>query len=540
MSLGNSIGVRPVQHAPKVPEHRSRVVAAVGWACAVLALAGASSCSSNRRRRGSRTDRDASATSAPLSSVPRVPWSVADRTQALTTGRAAITRHQCHRCHDVDDIPPAGRSDHCVNCHQWLRGLTAGSRQWTTLVSRYGEDVIRRYQRNIQHYLQVPTLTRIGLRIEPAWIDRYIAEPWDLRPAMHETMIRTHISPDDRRAIVRYFAAVAEVRDPYARDASPAQSPATSRRPSPSAAILPSRIEAGRALFQSRACSNCHTFGNIATGRTPEDLARAGPSAALATNLRFVRDRMHREVIVDWLLAPQAFVANTLMPPTGLTRDQAELIRDFLIAADPVVLPMPATPSANVNAPQPAALQRAVGWEEVKTEVLGHVCVHCHMNDHERDTGPGNRGGYGWPGSQLRVRTYEMLVSGAVGRDGARYSVLVQRAGESVAPIVQAMLRRRAEELRDHVAPFDDHLRPPYPDAPPGMPMGLPSMSDAQIALVTTWISQGCRGPTGVTGMPGIRDGYLVPDGPIEQNHGCELRMPSERRPAWSSQSERP
>src|SRR5262249_14893398 len=115
-----------------------------------------------------------------------------------------------------------------------------------------------------------------------------------------------------------------------------------------------------------------------------------------------------------------------------------------------------------------------------------------------------------------------------------RYSVLLPRKGETVAPILRAMLRRRVEEARDRVLPFDDRERPHYPSAPPGMPLGLPSMSDEEIAILATWIAQGCKGPTEVTGKPGIDDGYLVPDGPTAKNEGCELRAPEAKRPAWA------
>jgi hypothetical protein len=36
--------------------------------------------------------------------------------------------------------------------------------------------------------------------------------------------------------------------------------------------------------------------------------------------------------------------------------------------------------------------------------------------------------------------------------------------------------------------------------------------------------------------MPGIYDGFLTPDGPIELNRGCELRPPADPRPAWANQ----
>jgi hypothetical protein len=114
-------------------------------------------------------------------------------------------------------------------------------------------------------------------------------------------------------------------------------------------------------------------------------------------------------------------------------------------------------------------------------------------------------------------------------------SVLESAENESMPRIFAAMLRRRAEERRDHVLPFHDHERPRYADPQPGMPMGLPSMTDEEIGILRAWIEQGCPGPTEVTGMPGITDGFLVPDGPIDANRGCGVRAPMDPRPAWAS-----
>jgi hypothetical protein len=137
------------------------------------------------------------------------------------------------------------------------------------------------------------------------------------------------------------------------------------------------------------------------------------------------------------------------------------------------------------------------------------------------------------------MRTYETLVSGAVDDKGSRYSVLVAEKGK-VAPVLAAMLRRRTEAARDHVLVGSDHELPPFPEGKPGMPLGLPAMDDEATAILATWIAQGCKGPTKVTGVPGANDGYLVPDGPIEKNSGCELRMPSKDRPAWAKETETP
>jgi cytochrome c2 len=458
-------------------------------------------------------------------------WPAEARAEVIRDGRAAIERLQCNRCHTIDDIEASSRPTHCVSCHQWLNGLEPTDATYTKLAGRYGAHVMERYQRNIVHYLDAPNLTRIAARLEPAWIETYIKNPHDLRPLMEETMVRSQVSPADARLIARYFAAVAETHDPAGQH--------TARAPA-AAAVQPSaeRIEAGRGLFMRRGCNLCHTVGNVDTGKTREDLLRMGTIARLAPNLRFTRERMRPELAAAWILDPQRFHPDTTMPVTNLTPDEAEQVRDFLFAVDPRLGPTPPVPELVL----PPAVTRPVSWAEVKESTLGRICVHCHMNDHERDNGPGNQGGYGWPGVGLRMRTYETLVSGQRVRgaapDSERVSVFLPREpGGSIPLLLEVMLLRRVEERRDRVEAFADYELPPdHGSEHLGMPMGLPSIPDEELALLRAWIEQGCPGPTEVTGMPGIDDGFLVPDGPIPVNHGCELRAPTEPRPAWSTQ----
>ncbi len=430
----------------------------------------------------------------------------------------------------------------CISCHTFLDGLAPDDRRYRTLAERYGEEVIQRYQRNIEHYLVAPDLTRVAARMRPEWIGAFVHEPEDLRPSMDETMVRTRLSDADRRAIVRYFAAVAEVADPHA---PPADAPTAPVLATPSA----QRLAEGAALFLQRGCNLCHLVGNVDVGRSPEQLRAAGLPAVLAPNLRFTRERMYPDVALQWILDPQGLHPGTPMPDLHLTLAEGELVRDYVWFVDPRLEPTPTT-AAHVL---PPPVDRPVSWEEVKERVLGRICVHCHMNEHERDPGPGHVGGYGWPAAGLRMRTYEALVSGVLCEDllaaprgsapvppasltGARCSVLAPRTPGGVAPLLEVMLLRHDEEVRDRVAPMHDHARPHFAAERPGMPMGLPSIPDEEIALVRAWIEQGCVGPTAVTGMPGIPDGFLVPDGPIDQNSGCEVRAPAAERPAWASQ----
>jgi cbb3-type cytochrome oxidase cytochrome c subunit len=443
-----------------------------------------------------------------------------------------LTRLDCNRCHTIDAVEAAARPAHCVSCHHWLRGLRPEDRQYQTIASRYGEEIIQRYQRNIEHYQEVPDLTGIGHRLRPAWIQGFLRAPHDLRPSMDETMVRVRMSEDDVRAIVRYFSAVAEVGDPYGEGPAVVPGP-TLERPSDA------RIEEGRQLFTQRGCNLCHLVGNVDVGRTPEEIRSVGLPARMAPNLRFTRERMNADVAIQWIMDPTSIHPTTSMPNMHLSRAEAETIRDFLWFVDPRLEPTPAITTASL----PPALDRPVGWAEVKERVLGRICVHCHMNDHERDPGPGNIGGYGWPAAGLRMRTYEMLVSGvpcepgSPGEVGGRCSVLAPRTPGGVPLILESMLRRRAEEPRDLIPAGHEHAPADYPDASilPGMPMGLPHIPDDELAILRTWIERGCPGPTEVTGMPGITDGFLVPDGPIEDNAGCEVRLPSTTRPEWST-----
>jgi cytochrome c5 len=474
----------------------------------------------------------------------RVAWEPSVREEAVRVGREAIERNQCNRCHTIDDVEPASRPQHCISCHVFLDGLAPDDRRYRTLAERYGEEVVQRYQRNIEHYVAAPDLTRIAARLRLDWIDAFLREPWDLRPSMEETMVRTRLSQADRAAIVRYFAAVAEVADPVSTPA-----PTAPALPSPDAA----RLARGARVFQERGCNLCHFVGNVDVGRTPEEIRAAGIAARLAPNLRFTRERMDADVALQWILDPQSLHPSTSMPNLHLDVAEATLLRDYVLAVDPRLEPTP-TPTTHAL---PPALDRAVTWEEVKERVLGRICVHCHMNDHERDPGPGHVGGFGWPAAGLRMRTYEMLVAGMPCADplaaaegaapvpprtfssassGPFCSVLEPRVAGGIPPLLEVMLLRHDEEPRDRVAPLHDHARPPFASPRPGMPMGLPSIPDEEIALVRAWIEQGCPGPSAVTGMPGIPDGYLVPDGPIAINRGCGVRAPSAERPAWASQ----
>ena len=116
-------------------------------------------------------------------------------------------------------------------------------------------------------------------------------------------------------------------------------------------------------------------------------------------------------------------------------------------------------------------------------------------------------------------------MAGARTADGERYSVFEVQPGQSVAPIIASVMRRRAENLRDHISAGQDHALPALAVEPPGMPLGLPALSDTQVATLLDWIARGCPGPEESSGRSEVLNGYLIADGPVDDNTGCHVRV---------------
>ncbi|MSQ81586.1 MAG: c-type cytochrome [Myxococcales bacterium] len=336
-------------------------------------------------------------------------WPILERGRAIEDGRAVLHRHQCSRCHTVDGQASHGRPYDCVKCHTFLKDLPNHPAKYADIAAKHGKPIVVRYLKNIQNLLQVPDLTLLGARLRPDWIGRFVREPYDVRPNAHESMYRTTVTAEEAAILVKYFAAVADVADPTLPQWQP---PALPAKPDAN------RLTEGKNLFTTRACATCHYFGNVDFGIKPPLPVAGKPTVNdLAPNLRFVRERMTSEVLVKWLLNPQSVQPNTTMPKLGLSQTEAEILRDYLYFADPLLAPAPSLPTSPPTTALhllPAAVARPVGWAQVKERVLGKVCVHCHMNDHENDTGPGNGGGMGYKGVGLSFRTYERAVCGAL------------------------------------------------------------------------------------------------------------------------------
>ena len=185
------------------------------------------------------------------------------------------------------------------------------------------------------------------------------------------------------------------------------------------------------------------------------------------------------------------------MPTFAISAEDAALLADYLLFGD-VAWDDRVREAAPAEVP---LLDRPVTFDEVYDEVIGRVCIHCHMNPEANggEGGPGNTGGLGFEGSGLDLESWEGLLRG-VRRDGEWRSILESPAPGEPPLLLASVLRRRTEAARD--------LRLPYADAPDateavgpdlnalGMPLGLPPLSDEHVSLVKTWLAQGAPGPT--------------------------------------------
>lgn len=390
---------------------------------------------------------------------------------------AVLQRHECHRCHVVEGLPayPTGKS--CSGCHLDLGAAAGDAARMEQGRAEFGPVYDRFVRRAGGRYVHLPALTGMG-RFRASWLERFLLHPYDLRPNLEESMIRSALTPAEAAALAKGWGAQPDV---------------------PSKPPRPEGVARGAQLFDASGCGACHLYGNRSTpvARGLEDTLQPRLRLrALAPNLRHARDRLNRATVLAILTDPKAVNPRSEMPKFQLSKADREALADFVLHGDPGPPASPvlvAPPPYDPKAPVPT-------WEEVEDGVFRQVCWHCHSNPefNEDDGGPGNTGGLGFPPAGLSVATFRELMSGSLGPDGTRRSVF--RPGETGEPVLLERVRLRYQEhARDFVHPRRDDLEsgPATPDASPrGMPLGLPALSPEQFSLLERWVKGGRPAPT--------------------------------------------
>jgi len=367
----------------------------------------------------------------------------------IERGRALLATFECARCHDGDGLTAPPRDRHCVKCHQ------------DVLAGTFPADpaAVAEWQKHITHLVEVPALHGLE-RFRRSHLESWLAAPHDLRPRLNSTMPRLRLADGDA-------AALAAVLVPNAEQAAP---------------IATADPERGRLLMARKGCMTCHLFTGVPTidaNPIPVPIADAVLTRAIAQapDLRHTRDRLRPAGLHAWLTDPTAVKPGTLMPKLPVSDEDASHIAAYLTTAALEPLPPPVLPT------RLPLLDRRVTWAEVDAQIFKKTCWHCHSDpDFARgDGGPGNNGGFGFPGRRLDLASYAGISGGSLGPDGRRRSIFkpIPFAGGEAPRIVAHLLARHHEVAGQ-----------PDPDMR-GMPLGLTPVPLEMIQLLETWISQG-------------------------------------------------
>lgn len=381
-----------------------------------------------------------------------------------TRGKALSEQFECARCHrgrgpaEEALLGAGNRSKDCTGCHLWIADGADGA---------VGEDaqmpgaLLTTWQQRSARLKDIPSLVGVG-RYRRAWIERFLLEPFDVRPSLVPSMPRLPISPEQARDLAAWLASAA----------GPGADPANES--AGAAALAGADLERGRRLIEDRSCGSCHVFTGVPPLKARPPTAEAPPPAiALAPDLRYARDRFDAPTLLVWLDKPDSIRPYTAMPRPSLSREEARDVAAYLLGAELA----PVAPRS-IPARLPL-LKRHVGYAEVESKVFHRVCRHCHGEPDLAlgDGGPGNTGGFGFAPRGLNLAEYEAVASGSLDDHGERRSIFAATS-DGTPRLLRVLLARQSEEA-SHVDP-EVH----------GMPLGLPALSAQDIQLVETWIAQ--------------------------------------------------
>ncbi len=427
----------------------------------LVALIGGIGCDSGRSKvvaSDAKTSEATIASGVPsgVSSAAPVPRSPSDQDSLPSLpagdalrGKELAAQFECNRCHAGTGHQPMVRTKHCVTCHD---DISKG--RFPAPASE-----LSRWQKTVDPYTVVPSLTAMGKRFSADWVARFLLDPVDLRPHLEPSMPRLKLTQQQASDLAAYLVQgeTAAAHGDGADGGDPAK---------------------GRELMEAKSCASCHTFSGVPTftakpnvSATDEQQKRA---ARLAPDLRFTRLRFRRGLMVDWLKNPAAIKPDTLMPTHNLTGAEARDVAAYLYEAELEPAPPRQLPK---RLPK---LDRKVGFDEVMDKVLGVTCRHCHSDpDVARgDGGPGNTGGFGFAPRKLDLASYRGVNAGLLDENHERQSAFAPTS-DGTPRLVAALLARQQEE----VGQINPEVR--------GMPLGLPALTPEQIQLIESWVAQG-------------------------------------------------
>lgn len=389
---------------------------------------------------------------APVAPAPSAAPALPANSGSVDHGKELVEKFQCNRCHAGLGVEPAPQGKNCVQCHADI----------VTGIFKAPMTSLTKWRPRVEDLNIAPSLEAMGARFSPRWVESFLLQPRDLRPALKNGMPRLDLTSDEARDIAAYLTRGA-VEPPQVVSAAEAD------------------MGKGRQLLDTKGCGGCHKFTGVAPlqlSPLPVSLPSGDFSAGtrLAPDLRVTRERFSFNRLVNWLLDPRAVKADTTMPKILFSNEDVRDIAAYILQAELAPLPEPVVPK------RLPLLSRPVTYKEVDARIFHRTCWHCHSEPDYAigDGGPGNSGGFGFKPRGLNLSDYNGLSAGVLekGGTGKRVSIFAPMS-DGTPRIIKALMQRHAEAAGEP------------PGEVRGMPLAYPPIPLEDIQLLETWIAQG-------------------------------------------------
>jgi mono/diheme cytochrome c family protein len=206
----------------------------------------------------------------------------------------------CIKCHAVQHLEGAEQIAHgeklfeelgCHGCH-----LTEG---YEDLSKANGVSIIG------------PSLRRVGAKLDPAWMVRWIMNPHAIRPRTR--MPNFDFNENQAVQITAFLLSDTQKGSDEWRAAHPAPT------------VDPALAERGKELVGSLGCRACHAL-------SPDEVAgQLGANKDIAPNLSNIAAKTDAGWIYNWLRNPRGYSAVARMPNLRLSDEEARAITAYLV-----------------------------------------------------------------------------------------------------------------------------------------------------------------------------------------------------------------
>jgi mono/diheme cytochrome c family protein len=217
--------------------------------------------------------------------------------------RGPMMQANCLKCHPttigLEGAETAARGETlfvelgCHGCH-----LTGG---YETLAKEHDVAVIG------------PSLRRIGAKVDPGWLVRWIRNPHQFRP---RTRMPNFMFNDEQATQIAAFL-LASTKDNSAAWVA--------EHPAPDVVRDAESVLRGKELVDTVGCRACHALG-------PDEVAgKIGADKDIAPNLHAVAEKTDARWLYHWVKNPRGYSDIARMPSLRLTDDEARAVTAYLL-----------------------------------------------------------------------------------------------------------------------------------------------------------------------------------------------------------------